>query len=215
MIGVHAEIGAVDAIAEEAIAQAHGAAVSARVPLVEVRLLERDRRPGGVLGAHVEHVLGELVQRIAARRRAAHADLERVGRDADEGHLDVHQVLDVIGERQPVFDRRLREGRDRADGDREEGQGQSAKEHPESVQAGPDKWGREGFAVSATLQPVAQKLQNPPDPISSPRKPRVYAESEPGTGAIEGSVTGPIEYVVGPRRSVDCSASAHVTVLPE
>ena len=77
-IGVDAEVGAVDAIAEDLVG--------------DHRRCRRDRRrpTGGDSAAsarigcplpftarHVEHVLGELVERIAARRRARHAHLQR------------------------------------------------------------------------------------------------------------------------------------------
>ena len=70
-----AEVGAVDAIAEDPVGHAHGAVVSGDVPLVRIRARDRQRRARGVGHAHVEDVLGELVQRVAAGRRAAHAQL--------------------------------------------------------------------------------------------------------------------------------------------
>ena len=102
---VDAEIGAVHSIAEHAIGHAHRAVVSGDVPAVGVRLGDRQRLAGAIGGPHIEHVLRELVQRVASRRGAAHAQPERAGRHARKRHRHVHQAMGTIGEGQPVRDR--------------------------------------------------------------------------------------------------------------
>ena len=97
-------VGAVDAVGEQPIAHAHRAAVARDAPDVQVRPRRRQRPPGAVGDLQLEDVLGELVQRVAARRAAAHVDVERIGRDVAEDHLDVDDVPHVVGEGQAVVD---------------------------------------------------------------------------------------------------------------
>ena len=64
--GVDAQVGAVGSIAEHLVGDHHRAVVSGHVPLVQVRPLGLQLASGAVGDAHLEHVLGELVQRVAA-----------------------------------------------------------------------------------------------------------------------------------------------------
>ena len=105
------EIGAVDAIAKDAVGDDDRAVVTGHVPLVQIGTRGRERRALAVAHRDVEHVLRELVQRIASRRRAAHADLQRPGRNLGEGHLDLHPAMLGRRKRQAIIDRRLRERR--------------------------------------------------------------------------------------------------------
>ena len=124
---VDAGIGAVDAIGEHAIADADRAAMVLDPPDVQARPRRRQRPAGAVGNLHIEDVLRELVQRVAARRAAAHVDLDRIRGDVAEHDLDVHQVPYVVGEGQSVLDGRLGPGR----GGRHE-----AREHGEHGDAG-------------------------------------------------------------------------------
>ena len=96
--GVHARVGAVDAVGEQAIADADGAAVILDAPDVQAWPGRRQRPAGAVADLQLENVLRELVQRVAAGRAAAHVDLERIRRDVAEHHLDVDDVPHVVGE---------------------------------------------------------------------------------------------------------------------
>ena len=64
MGAVDPEVGAVHAVAEDAVGHSHGTGMACDSPLVWTRLGCRQRHPGFVGDAHVEHVLDELVQRV-------------------------------------------------------------------------------------------------------------------------------------------------------
>ncbi len=70
----------------------------------------------------VEHVLRELVHRVAARRRAAHPRLERPAGHVRKRHLDLRVVMFGCGERDAVRHRRLRESAKRQHEDGEDEQ---------------------------------------------------------------------------------------------
>jgi len=120
-VGVRAvdrEVGAVHTITEDFVADAHGPLVSRDVPFVRVRAGERERRARRIGRVDVVDVLGELVQRIPARRRSAHPDLEGPRRHVGERDLDLHPVMLGLWKRQPIGDRRLGKRR-RGEGDDE------------------------------------------------------------------------------------------------
>ena len=104
---VDAEIGAVDPVAEHAIAHPDGPVVAGDVPLVQVRPARRQRPPGPVGDDDVVDVLRELVKGVAARRGAAHADLQRPRRHLRKDHLHLHPPMLRLGERQAVLNRRV------------------------------------------------------------------------------------------------------------
>ena len=104
---VDAEIGAVGTIAEHTVAHRHRAVVARHVPLMQVRPHRGQRLALAVGDAHVEDVLGELVEGVAARRRAAHPHLEGSGGDVGEGGVHLHPAVLGRGERHAVNDRGL------------------------------------------------------------------------------------------------------------
>ena len=128
---VDTEVGAVDPIAENPVGDAHRPMVLCHVPLMRVRPRHRQRRACGVGHTDVEHVLGELVQRVASRRRAAHTQFERSRRHFVEAYLDVHQSMLSLGERQPILDRRLRASGGRGEENENRQEGADARSHDE------------------------------------------------------------------------------------
>src|SRR5262249_46852489 len=77
----------------------------------------------GPKGVHVVDVLGEIVQRVAAGRGSAHAQLERVGWQLGERGLDLHPAMLRFREAKAVLDWRRGMGRnapDDEDGERRE-----------------------------------------------------------------------------------------------
>ena len=70
----------------------------------------------------VVHVLREVVQRIAARRRPAHSQLERRLRQLRERRFDLHPPMFRLGERQHVVHGRRRVKRSSLHGDEDEGE---------------------------------------------------------------------------------------------
>ena len=122
MRAVDREVGAVDAVAEDAVLHPHGARVAGDVPLVRVGPRDGERLPRFVGDPHVEDVLRELVDRVAPWRRTAHAHLQRSRRHIGERDVHLHQVVFALREREPIRHRRLRLGRGcrrRRDDDRE------------------------------------------------------------------------------------------------
>ncbi len=103
MSGIDGGIGTIDAIAIQGIFDDHGGVLAGDGPAVRIRLLDGERMTRFVEGAYVINVLGELVQRIAAGRRAAHAQLEgRIGY-AGEGSADLGFMVNGVREAQFVF----------------------------------------------------------------------------------------------------------------
>ncbi len=95
---VDREIRAVDAIAVHLVFHGGAAAVAARVPAVRIRSRGLDLTPVRRRDVHVVHVLGEVVQRVPARRRSAHPQLERARSEVWERRLDLHPVMLRLGE---------------------------------------------------------------------------------------------------------------------
>ncbi len=90
---VDAEVGAVGAIAEHFVGEDDGAVVAGDVPLMRIGTRRGDRLALAVGDRHVEHVLGKLVKRVAARRGARHPQLQRAGRHVREARLDLHPAM--------------------------------------------------------------------------------------------------------------------------
>ena len=61
------EVGAVGMVAEDLVDDADGAVVAGDVPLIDVRPREGQLLPLAVERLHPEHVLRELVHRVASR----------------------------------------------------------------------------------------------------------------------------------------------------
>ena len=57
-------------------------------------------------GVDVVHIFGEIVQRVASGRRAAHAQLERPVADVGKRRLDLHPAVLRLGEGERVSHRR-------------------------------------------------------------------------------------------------------------
>ncbi len=104
--GIHGEIGAVETVAEHPVGHFHGAAVARHRPLLRPRALQRQSAARAVAGAEVEHVLRELVQGVAARRRTAHVQPERSRGHVGERDGHVHQPVLALRKRQAIADRR-------------------------------------------------------------------------------------------------------------
>ena len=120
--GVDAEIGAVDVVAEHLVGDAHARRMLRHVPLVRVRPDDPELAAALVEGVHVEDVLGELVQRVAARRRSAHAQLQRRRGQIGQGQFDLGIVVLRRGKRDAIHDGRLcgrRRRRQRGEGQHE------------------------------------------------------------------------------------------------
>ncbi len=119
---VDGEVGAVDVVAEEAVAD--GDRVSGRhdTPDVGSEGLQCELCAVGRSGREGEEVLGELVGRVAAWRRPAHAHLERLARLRGEARLDLHPAFLRGGEAEGVVDG-LSEGAVGEGRDEDEGEG--------------------------------------------------------------------------------------------
>ena len=102
--GVDRQVRAVDAIAEHLVAHRHAAPVFADGPAGRIGPRDRQLAAVGPRGVHVVHVLREIVQRIAARRRYAHAQLERRVAELGEHGLDLHPVMLWLGNADAIGD---------------------------------------------------------------------------------------------------------------
>jgi len=107
--GVDGQIRSVDAIAEDAIVHAYLRSMLRHVPFVRVHVRHRKRSALSIHDPEVEDVLREVVQRVASGRGSAHQQLQRHGRQIAQRHVDVHQPVVAIRERQRVGDGSLRE----------------------------------------------------------------------------------------------------------
>ena len=90
---IDAEVRAVRAIAKHLVAHDHCAVVAGDIPLVQAGTARRQQAALAIGHLHVEHVLRELVERIAAGRHAAHPDFGRPCGQAGEAGLDLHPAL--------------------------------------------------------------------------------------------------------------------------
>jgi len=95
---------AVGAVAEDRIFHYHGAFVAAHVPLVIEGMGDGERVALAVAGLEIVDLLGKLVERVAARRRAADQHFEHRLADAGEGHADFRFVVRRIGKADRVAD---------------------------------------------------------------------------------------------------------------
>ena len=149
--GVDGEVGAIHAVAEHLVLHGDAAAVSRHVPPVRVRPCRRQLAAVGREGVDVVHVLGEVVERVASRRRAAHPQLERPVADVRKRRLDLHPAVLRLGERERVSHRRggvKRHGRgDEKDGDEE------ASHEADANTLGCGSSDRHGSGRSAKAQP--------------------------------------------------------------
>ena len=114
--GVDRQVRAVRAIAEDAITDANVRRVLGNDPLMRCRVRHAQGGARRVRDADVEHVLRELMKRVASRRRAAHVQLERCRRQVGERELDLHPAMLGFREAQSIGNRRLSK---RACGDRQ------------------------------------------------------------------------------------------------
>ena len=103
---VDREVGAIDAVAVDAVGEPDGAVMAGHVP---PRHRGADRLEGvaGAVGRpHLEHVLGEVVPRVASRRGGAHPHAQGAGRQqVGHRHRDLHPALLRPGEAQLVAHR--------------------------------------------------------------------------------------------------------------
>ena len=81
---VDGEVRAVHAIAVDLVLHRDAAAMAADVPAVRIRPCRLDLARVRAERVHVVDVLREIVQRVAARRRSAHPQLERARADVRE-----------------------------------------------------------------------------------------------------------------------------------
>src|SRR5690606_6024002 len=95
-------VGAVGAVGEEGVGEAHGAVVPGDDPAVWVGLGDLERTAAGVRGLDGVDVLRELVDRVAAGGGPAHTDLEGAGGEVGEGDKNACLVVHGIGERNLV-----------------------------------------------------------------------------------------------------------------
>jgi hypothetical protein len=86
------------------------------VPLVRVGPDDPELGAALVEGVHVEDVLGELVQGVAAWGRSAHAQLQRRRGQVGQGQFDLGIVVLRRGKRHAVDDGRLGGGGGRGEG---------------------------------------------------------------------------------------------------
>ena len=100
---VDRHVGAVDAVAVDAVRDAQAAVMAGDGPLRRRDRRSRQRAPAGVGGLQVVHVLRELVQRVAARRAAAHVKFGRAVGKTGEGRLHEHPVVLGLGQRDAVL----------------------------------------------------------------------------------------------------------------
>ena len=119
---VDAGVGAVGAIGEQRVCEAHRAAVAADPPHVGTHALDAQRPAIGVRRAHRIDVLGEIVRSVAARRAAGHPHFQRTGRHRAEGQRDFRLALHGVGKRD-VCGGRVARGFGRTLGDEGRGRG--------------------------------------------------------------------------------------------
>ena len=98
-------VGAVRPVGEQRVREDDLAAVTLHGPLVGIRPRDRQRTASRVGGTHGVDVLRELVQRVAARRAATHAELKRPAGQVADAHGDLGLVMRAVRERDLVADR--------------------------------------------------------------------------------------------------------------
>ena len=105
MGGVDPGVGAVSMVAVKGVVHLDGAVLAPDGPAIRVGSAERKRMPLPIGGAHGVDVLGELVERVAAWRGAAHPKLDRLAHgEAGEPHRDFCLVVHRVGEADVVDD---------------------------------------------------------------------------------------------------------------
>ncbi len=108
MCRIDRQVGAIQRVAEHLVSNRRGAVMAGHHPAMRIRPCDRQR--AAIAGARLDvvDVLREVVQRIAARRRAAHSELEGCVREAGVVDLDLHPPVLRLRKREPVADAGLR-----------------------------------------------------------------------------------------------------------
>ncbi len=94
---VNREVGAIQHVAENLVAQRDAAVVPRCNPSVRIRPRQRNLTPGAVYRANVVDVLREVVHRVPPGRRPAHPHLERPSAKLAKPDFDLHPVMRGFG----------------------------------------------------------------------------------------------------------------------
>ena len=166
--GIDGQVGAVDAIAEDAVADHHRAVVAGHVPLVQAGPHRGERLALAVGDPDVEDVLGKFVQGVAARRRAAHPHLQRAGRDVGERGVHLHPAVFGLRERNAVADGGLRPRHGGRGQHGQRGAGRAAEEghggiirSPAAMAQPPDAAKRSARRIMGPRRPIRHRLRGP------------------------------------------------------